>query len=77
MKIVVLDGYAANPGDLSWDEQKLRISSHALPVSGFLFRYQSRPVSRHGFYIGKKTDDILIAVLHKSTGKGVRSTFWQ
>lgn len=22
MKIVVLDGYAANPGDLSWDELK-------------------------------------------------------
>ena len=24
MKIVVLDGYAANPGDLSWDELKSR-----------------------------------------------------
>ena len=23
MKIVVLDGYALNPGDLSWDEMKL------------------------------------------------------
>ena len=22
MKIVILDGYAANPGDLSWDEVK-------------------------------------------------------
>ena len=22
MKIVALDGYAANPGDLSWDEMK-------------------------------------------------------
>ena len=22
MKIVVLDGYAANPGDISWDDMK-------------------------------------------------------
>ena len=29
MKIVVLDGYAGNPGDLSWDElRKLGDSDH-------------------------------------------------
>lgn len=26
MKIVVLDGYAANPGDLNWDELRTYVS---------------------------------------------------
>ena len=36
MKIVVLDGYAANPGDLNWDELRtLGAVSYTHLISGF------------------------------------------
>ncbi len=36
MKIVVLDGYAANPGYLSWDEPLIELSGKKIGIIGLV-----------------------------------------
>ena len=43
MKIVVLDGYTLNPGDLSWDELKALGPSESCAVPGALVVYDRTP----------------------------------